>query len=199
VAVGTGIGAGILVNGQVLRGAHDIAGAVGWMALDRPYRPEEYDACGCFEAHASGAGIAQQTRRRLAQSPEYDGSLRLIDPALLTAHDVFATFDRGDTIARAVIADAIAVWGMAAANLVSVFNPEVIVFGGGVFGPAARLIDQIVAEARRWAQPVSFQRVAIRASALGPDAALYGTGKLALEALRPTGALKRQAISEPGF
>jgi glucokinase len=168
------------------------------MALDRPYRAD-YDACGCFEAHASGAGIAQQARRRLAQNPAYDGSLRSIGPALLTTHDVFAAFDRGDTIARAVIADAIAFWGMAAANLISLFNPEVIVFGGGVFGPAAPLIDQIVAEAQRWAQPISFGRVAIRASALGPDAALYGTGQLALDALRATGALKRQAISEPGF
>ena len=55
LAVGTGIGAGILVDGRVLRGHADIAGAIGWMALDRPYR-ERYAGCGCFEGHAFGTG-----------------------------------------------------------------------------------------------------------------------------------------------
>ena len=65
---------------------------------------------------------------------------------------------------------------MAVANLVSLFNPQVIVFGGGIFGPAVRLLDRIEAEARQWAQPISIGQVAIRASALGPDACLFGTG-----------------------
>ena len=69
---------------------------------------------------------------------------------------------------------------MAVANLVSLFNPQVIVFGGGIFGPAARFLDRIEAEARRWAQPISMEKVALRASTLGPDACLYGTGRLAL-------------------
>jgi len=189
LAVGTGIGAGILVGGEVLRGAHDIAGAVGWMALDRPYRAE-YEACGCFESRASGAGIARQARRRLAESPDHDGPLRRIDPARLTAQDVFAASDQGDPLAEAVLADAVACWGMAVANLVSLFNPEAVVFGGGLFGPAARLLDRIVTEARRWAQPVSIQRVAIRVTALGPEACLYGTGQLALEALRTADSLR---------
>ena len=55
LAVGTGIGAGILVDGVILRGAHDIAGAIGWIGLDRPYRPV-YDRCGGFESHASARG-----------------------------------------------------------------------------------------------------------------------------------------------
>src|SRR5690242_11008230 len=56
LAVGTGIGAGILVDGRVLRGHGDIAGAIGWLALDRPYRAD-YVGCGCFESHASGPGL----------------------------------------------------------------------------------------------------------------------------------------------
>lgn len=186
VAVGTGIGAGILVDGRVLRGAHDIAGAVGWMALDRPYRPE-YDRCGCFETHASGAGIEQAARRLLAAHPGHDGPLGRVDPARLTAGDVLDAADRGDALAAGVRDVAVECWGMAAANLVSLFDPEVIVFGGGLFGPAAGLIDRIAAEARRWAQPVSMARVAIRATALGPDACLHGTGQLALAAAGAAG------------
>ena len=73
---------------------------------------------------------------------------------------------------------------MAVANLVSLFDPEMVVLGGGLFGPAAGQLDRIVAEARQWAQPVSFTKVAVRVSALGPEACLLGTGELALRAVR---------------
>ena len=183
LAVGTGIGAGILVDGSILRGVHDIAGAIGWMGLDRPYRAE-YDRCGGFESHASGAGIARVARELLAAKSEYDGPLRGLDPELITAHEVFAADARGDDLAALVVANAVECWGMAVANLVSLFDPEMIVLGGGVFGPAARLLDQIITEARRWAQPVSFQKVSVCVSTLGPEACLYGTGELALRSIR---------------
>ncbi len=89
LAVGTGIGLGVLVNGQVLRGAHDIAGATGWMALDRPFR-EEYVACGCFEYAASGDGLARVARDLLREMGEYQGELRVIAPEEITAREVFA-------------------------------------------------------------------------------------------------------------
>ena len=69
---------------------------------------------------------------------------------------------------------------MAAANLVSLFNPEMVVFGGGVFGPAARFVDRIRAEARRWAQPIAIEQVRFVASTLGGDAGLFGAGRLAM-------------------
>lgn len=181
VAVGTGIGAGILVDGRVLRGHGDIAGAIGWLALDRPYRPE-YVPVGCFEYHASGSGIANVARDLLAQDPAYDGVLRRKPRGELRAEDVFGAYDAGDPVAAAVLSTAIEFWGMAAANLVSLFNPEKIVFGGGVFGPAARFLDRIREEAEKWAQPIAVRQVAFEASALGADASLYGAGWLALEA-----------------
>ncbi len=183
LAVGTGIGAGILVDGSILRGAHDIAGAIGWMGLDRPYRAE-YDRCGGFESHASGAGIARVARELIEAEPGYAGPLRGVAPGEITAHEVFGASAAGDRLAARVVANAVECWGMAVANLVSLFDPEMIVLGGGVFGPAAGLLDRIVAEARRWAQPVSFQKVEVRISSLGPEACLYGTGELALGATR---------------
>jgi len=179
VAVGTGIGAGILVDGKVLRGAHDISGAIGWMALDRPFR-EPYVECGCFEHHASGAGIAKVARELLSAQPDYDGVLRNRPANLLTAHDIFAAFESNDVIAQEVLQQAVSYWGMAAANLVSLFNPEVIIFGGGIFGPARRFLDMIAREARRWAQPISITKARFETSLLGGDAALYGAGYLAL-------------------
>lgn len=181
LAVGTGIGAGILAEGQVLRGAGDAAGAIGWLALDRPYR-DEYVSVGCFEYHGSGAGLASVARRLLAEQPEHRGALCDVAPAELTSHHVFAAADRADSIALRVLDDAVKYWGMAIANLVSLFNPERIILGGGVFGPGYRYLERIRAEAARWAQPISIGQVKVDVSALAGDAVLYGAGALALSA-----------------
>lgn len=181
LAVGTGIGAGILCEGVVVRGAGDAAGAIGWLALDRPYRPE-YPPAGCFEYHASGTGLAAVAQRLLREQPDHRGPLRERDASSITAHDVFTAADEGDAIARRVLDEAVGYWGMAIANLVSLFNPERIILGGGVFGPAARLLDRIRAEARQWAQPISITQVEIELSALGGDAVLYGAAALGFHA-----------------
>jgi glucokinase len=178
LAVGTGIGAGILTDGRVLRGHGDVAGAIGWLALDRPYVPR-YKNHGCFEDQASGPGLVRVARDLMGADANYGGALRQHADAL-DAGAVFAAHDHGDPIAAKVLDNAIELWGMAAANLVSLFNPEIIVFGGGVFGPAARFLDRIRAEAKRWAQPIAIEHVRFVASTLGGDAGLFGAGRLAM-------------------
>ena len=87
---------------------------------------------------------------------------------------------------------------MAVANLVSLFNPEKIIFGGGVFGPAARFLDDIYAEAKKWAQPISIKQVKLQASKLGGDAGLYGAGCLALQAVTvPRRSGRKDALPTP--
>lgn len=179
LAVGTGIGAGILIDGKILRGAHDIAGAIGWLALKQPFE-EKYVSCGCFEYHASGEGIAKVAREILAERKDYHGVLTQKRADELTAHDVFDAYEKKDEVAKEVFNICIRFWGMAVANLVSLFNPEKIILGGGVFGPATQFISAVKKEAAKWAQPISMKQVSIEPSALGTDAGLYGAGFLAL-------------------
>jgi glucokinase len=179
LSVGTGIGAGILVNNEVLRGANDIAGAVGWMALEKPF-DKKFIRCGCFEYGASGEGIVRVTKEWLKSSFE-KSILAEKNMDVLTAVDVFDAYETEDELAVKVINNAIEYWGMAVANLVSIFNPEKIIFGGGVFGPALRFLDAIYEEARKWAQPISMLQVTLEGSALGSQAGLYGAGYLALK------------------
>ncbi len=178
LAVGTGIGAGILVNAEVLRGAYDVGGAIGWLALDKPYN-SAYASCGYFEYHASGQGIAKQATALLQQEPS--SLLHAIKHEEITAKNVLDAAQKGDELAEKVLRNAIECWGMAVANLVSLFNPEKIIFGGGVFGPAIKYLDDIYAEAKKWAQPVSITQVKLMGSALGSEAGLYGAGYLALK------------------
>lgn len=179
LAVGTGIGAGIMINGRILRGANDIAGAIGWLALDRPYR-DDYISCGCFEHHASGEGIAKVACELLASNNGYQGKLREIATDKLTSYHVFTAFEHHDEIAVKTLENSIQMWGMAVANLVSLFNPEKIILGGGVFGPAAKFKKRVFEEARKWAQPISITKVKLEISALGDDAGLIGAARLAM-------------------
>lgn len=176
LAVGTGIGAGILINGEVLQGARGIAGAIGWMALDRPFQ-NTYVDCGCFESMASGEGIVKVALQLIQKDPAYNGMLRKDG---LSAQAVFAAYRKNDHIAVEVILQSISLWAMATANLVSLFNPEKIIFGGGVFGPAAEFLPVIAAEAAKWAQPISMKQVRLEVSGLGNDAGLYGAAYSAL-------------------
>lgn len=178
LAVGTGIGAGILVDGRVLRGTGDVGGAIGWLALDRPFHLR-YVQHGCFEDQCSGPGLARVAHDVMRGEAGYDGVLRRAGDSL-SASDIFAAHEHRDPVAERVIENAIELWGMAAANLVSLFNPELIIFGGGVFGPAIQFLDRIRAEARRWAQPLAIEEVRFVASALSSDAQLYGAGRLAM-------------------
>jgi glucokinase len=181
IAVGTGIGVGILAGGRVVQGHAGIAGAAGWLALQRPYRAA-YVSCGCFEHHASGPGLVKIAHELMAEDSSYVGELheKMTTTGDLTTVDVFAAYERGDPVATRVVDDAIELWGMAAANLVSIFDPETVIFGGGVFGPAIPLLDRIRDVAIRWGQPISTRRVTFAASSLGGDAGLYGAGRLAM-------------------
>lgn len=190
LAVGTGIGAGIILDGNIIHGANDIVGATGWMALQSPYT-HEYDACGCFETHASGNGIGTQARKLLSQSTDYSGILAQKPIDEVTSHDVFSAYDSQDPIAVQVLDKAIKLWGMATANLVSLFNPEKIIFGGGVFGPAVRFIPRIYKEACQWGQPISMKQVEYCASQIDGEAALYGAAYLALRSLQKSNHSER--------
>lgn len=180
LAVGSGIGAGILVNNKVLRGSQDIGGAIGWMGLNRPYQ-EKYINCGDFEYNASGEGIVKVAMEMINSGNYNESKLANLKLEGFSAKDVFEAFESGDELAKQIIDNAIECWGMAVANLVSLFNPEKIIFGGGVFGPALKFLDAIYEEAGKWAQPISFRQVKLEGSALGKDAGLYGAGYLALK------------------
>jgi glucokinase len=178
LSFGTGIGAGILVDGKILRGAHDIAGAIGWWALGHPFDPK-YIPCGFFEHHASGEGLRKVAAEKRAAvemnfGPQQESG---------TTAAIFDAYSRGERWAVDVIGQAVMYWGMASANLISIFDPEMIIFGGGVFGPATPLISEIQEEATKWAQPVAAKLVTFAPSALGGNAGVYGAGRFALDSL----------------
>jgi glucokinase len=179
LAAGTGIAAGIMADGRVLHGSGGVAGAIGWMALNKPYH-EKYKSMGCNEYYASGPGLVRYAREVLEALPHYKGMFR--NKKNLTSEKLINAYDQGDEVAIQVIGNAIEYWGMCIANLVSIFNPEKIILGGGVFQEnGCRLRDAILIEALKWGQPVSMRQFSLECSALGDVAGLFGAIYFALE------------------
>jgi len=182
LAVGTGVGAGILSGGRIVHGAEDIAGAVGWFALNPHFR-DEYAAKGCFEAEASGDSVGRRAVRLLEEG--HSSLIRDLaggDARKVTAEVVAQAARQGDAVGRLVIAETISYLAMGIANIVSMLNPEIVVLGGGLFRAADLLLEGVRTEFKRWAQPLAAAGVRIELSELGEDAGLYGCGKLAWDA-----------------
>jgi glucokinase len=178
LSVGTGIGAGILMDGKILHGFNDGAGATGWMALKYPFK-DEFKTKGCFEFLASSSGLINLVCKTIEKKSSYKGILKKENN--LTTQDIFKAYELKDPVAREVLKTAVELWGMASANLINLFNPEILIFGGNLFGPALKFIPEIKNEAERWAHPLFFEKVKFLPSQLGENAGLLGAGHLALK------------------
>jgi len=159
LAVGTGIGAGILSHGRLVRGSGGIAGAVGWFALDPRWR-EDYGRMGGFETEAAGPAFA----RRFGAA---------------SAEEAAAAARRGDLAARRAVDETVEWLAMGVANLISALNPQVVVLGGGLMQASDLFLDGVRRAVRRWAQPIAVEQCRIELTALGEDAALFGAARLA--------------------
>jgi glucokinase len=179
LAVGTGVGAGILSGGRLVRGSRDIAGAVGWFGLDPRFK-SEYTAMGCFEAEASGGSIGRKARELLAAGePSLMRTLVKGRTEIVTAQTVVESARAGDPLARHILDSAVVYLAMGIANIISILNPEMVVLGGGLFQASDLLLEPIRKEFKKWAQPLAAKRVKIELSVLGENAGLYGAAKLA--------------------
>lgn len=180
IGVGTGIGAGIMIDNHLLHGVGDIVGSVGWMALETPYN-SDFDKCGCFEYYASGNGIRNRAVEKIESATNYNGALSVIASEDITTKDIFEAYENNDPIALEVINKAVQMWGMASANIVSLLNPEKIIWGGGVFGPAVKFIPEIYSESLKWAQPISIKQVEYIPATSSEEAGLAGAAYLVLK------------------
>jgi glucokinase len=187
LALGAGIGAGIITGGRLLHGVGDTAGAVGWFAVN-PQRKELYRKTGCLEAEAAGPAIARRASARIALGE------RSLIPGLaglnpVTPEIVIEAARRGDAVAIRVLEDTTSFLAMGLANLISVLNPEAIILGGSLMEAADLLLEPLRREVREWAQPLAASRVRIELSQLGEDAGLLGAARLPLLARQPVRAL----------
>jgi glucokinase len=137
IAIGTGIGAGIIIDGALYRGSTEASGEIGSMVPGREFLGRDFRDFGALESVASGTGIAERAREVLkAQGAK-------IYPDGVTAEEVFDAARLGQAWAWSVIEETVDFLAMAIANLTVMFDPEVIILGGGVSRSADMLIEPI--------------------------------------------------------
>ncbi len=174
--IGTGIGAGILSGGRVLRGAHELSGCAGWLTLTEA-KTGASSGIGELEWLAAGPAIARAAQRRLEAGEQ--SSLSQIDRSNITAHDVAAAARKADRIAVEIFGRAGTLLGYGIANMVSLLDPEVIILGGGLAAVSDLYIDSLRSAMLERAQPLSATQVKVVVSKLGDKANLLGCARLA--------------------
>ena len=186
IALGTGVGGGVIVDGKLLVGTHFGAGEIGHMVLDEDGPPCTCGSRGCLEAWAGSTGLLRATRELVAAGGASTALVALAGArgADLTTRDLAELAEAGDAAARAVFAAAGRKLGQAVANLVNVLDPDRVIIGGGV----ARAGDLILEPCRERATPLILateaRHLPIVPAELGPRAAAVGAASLAREKVR---------------
>lgn len=176
VTLGTGVGGGIILDGQILVGTNGIAGEIGHLTVN----PEETSVCGCgrcgcLEQYASATGIVRLAKKRLADNTD-ETALR---KDTVTAKDVFDAVKAGDKVAEEIAEEFGAYLAQALISIATVLDPEIFVIGGGVSKAGEVLLNYIEKYYRKkalWAT----KDVKFALATLGNDAGICGAAKLVL-------------------
>lgn len=178
VTLGTGVGGGVIINGECVVGKHGAGGEIGHICVN--YEEEETCGCGgkgCLEQYASATGITRLAKRRLAQDNE-PSILR--DEPEMSAKAVFDAVKQGDKVASEIAVKFGKILGFALANIAAVCDPAVIVIGGGVSKAGEILFDFIKKEYKEKAFFAN-RETKFALAELGNDAGICGAAKLILK------------------
>lgn len=179
VTVSTGIGGGIIAGGRLLDGAHGAGGEVGHMTIDVSGPQCPCGRSGCWEALASGRALAERTVARIEQGDSsIIGDMAGGDMEKIDAQLVAIAARQGDALAQAMIETTAFYVGVGLGNLINIFNPSVVLLGGGVTKIGAALLEPAARIARQRAYVTMVGDVDIRAATLGDDSPLYGAAAL---------------------
>src|SRR5215831_16570850 len=181
IFVGTGIGAGLVIDGELFSGFSHTAGEIGHMVLEVSGPKCGCGNKGCFEALASRTAIFQQIKAGVK-----DGQKTMLTEMLgdnledLRSGDLRKAIRRGDKFVDRIIESASEYIGIATANLINILNPEVVVLGGGVIEALAdEMMSDITETAKDYAMPGTMKGVEIIPSKLGDNAGITGAAVLA--------------------
>lgn len=179
ISIGRRIEAGIIAEGKVIRGAGGVAGAAGWFALSEGFR-EEYATRGCLETEAAAAALV---RRAIEEwSDNADSPLSQLvseDPARLTPETIIRAARSGDSLALRVVTDVCGWIGRGVAELISTFNPEIVIVGGELGVALRPYLSEVRREARLWAHPLAARQCRILSATLGKNTGLLGAAWIA--------------------
>ena len=196
---GVGIGAGIFAGGRLLRGATETAGEIGHTQVMENGPSCKCGSFGCLEALASSAAIAARARKAIREG-SFSKALALSgDIDSICGWTVLEAARAGDKLCTSLLEDAESHLGLAIANLVNLFNPQVVVLSKRLELAGDGLADRIARIVRRQALPHATMNLAFRMGKLGDEAGVLGAGLLVLEKLYQIPAIRPPRFLKPDF
>jgi len=183
LTLGTGIGGGVIIDGRLYRGSTGAGAELGHVVVEAEGPPCQGNCPnrGCVETYASGTALGREGRAAAEREPASDLGRMLAAGEEIDGRAVTDAAHAGDDAARGVLARAGYYLGVALSSLANVFEPDVIVIGGGVIAAGELLLEPARVELRaRALRPQNATPVV--AAELGPDAGMIGAAALAMEA-----------------
>ena len=184
VTMGTGIGAGLILGGQLQRGGRGFAGEFGHFKVDRDGLECGCGGTGCLETVASGPNIVRRVREQLFSDPSFSVSQLARDmEGTLTAERVVRAATENDDLAASVLKETGGMLGTAIASIINLLNVEVVVLGGGLMASGDLILESIREATQQATVLQAFQCVRIVPAELGQDAGIIGAAFLARDTL----------------
>jgi len=170
VGLGTGIGGGAFINGQLHSGTNFCAAEIGYLVLAPNQGGRRVGDLGWFESVASGLALDQEARR--AAFMNSTGSLAAIAgaPAEASTLTVFEAASKGDSDASAILEQAFEYYALAVVNITAILDPDAVIFGGGIATQGEALLEPVRGKAATYGLPVPD----LRCAQLGEEAQIYG-------------------------
>jgi len=183
LTLGTGVGGGVVIGGQIFRGAHGMGAELGHFTLDPegPPCPGNCPGRGCLEAYCSGQALERDATEFARDMPDSGLSAALDERGRVSGRALVAAAREGDADALRVFERFGRMLGVAVAGYVNVFEPEHIVIGGGLSNASELYLDRAVDEAGSRALPALWRRVTVSLARGGVDAGAVGAGVLAAQ------------------
>jgi glucokinase len=183
LTVSTGIGAGLILNRALFRGADGAAGELGHMTIDVNGPPHNCGMVGCLEVLASGTAIARMAHEMVAAGGSPALARLAAERQELTAAEVDIAAEAGDPGASEILDRAAGYLGVGLANFINIFNPEAIVIGGGVSRIGPRLLEPAFKLAKSRAFKLPSARVVLTLAGLEGKAEVLGVAALARDSV----------------
>lgn len=184
VFAGTGVGGGIVIGGELVRGTSGNAGEFGHKTIERNGPVCSCGNRGCLEAFVGGWAIARRAREAAAAEPTRAAALLSLaggTPADITAAMVGKAAAQGDALAQALVEEIGTALGVGLASIANALNPELLILGGGIVEGLPGLVEIAEQELRRRALAAASQPLRVVRSKLGADAGVIGAALFARE------------------
>ena len=185
ITLGTGVGGGIVIDGKVYSGFNHAGGELGHIVIEKGGRPCSCGRRGCWEAYSSATGLVNMTREKVNECKIKGIPSLMVDEfeetGRVSARTAFAAMKKGDKAGSEVVREYIDYLACGVANIINIFQPEVLSIGGGICGEGDYLLKPLleIVDTEQYTRNVP-NRCKVRIAELGNDAGIIGAAGLGL-------------------